>query len=125
MFFKEPIGCMYTFLKFFTAVFLFLIVLVAGYFLIKWFTSPEYRIGELEQGRVLSFDFGGGKPAEDEVLRVLSYNIGFAGGPVQHTLADEHPESFYTANSGCDKFTRSGAHCPPLPNGCGYCAASR
>ncbi|NDV27896.1 endonuclease/exonuclease/phosphatase family protein [Desulfovibrio sp. JC010] len=94
---------MYTIFKFFTAVFLFLIILAAGYFLIKWFTAPPYRIGELERGEVLRFnEAGSAQGAEENSLRVLSYNIGFGAGSVQHTLADEHPESFYTAN--LDKF---------------------
>ena len=89
----------YTFLKLFTSVFLFVLILVAGYFLIKWFTSPVYRIGALEEGLILKFN---GEADTEESnsgkLRVLSYNLGFAAGPVQHTLADEHPEEFFTTN---------------------------
>ncbi|WP_421903170.1 endonuclease/exonuclease/phosphatase family protein [Maridesulfovibrio sp.] len=94
---------MYTFLKFFTSVFLFVLILAAGYFLIKWFTNPVYRIGALEEGQILKFN---GEADTEESnsgkLRVLSYNLGFAAGPVQHTLADEHPEEFFTTN--LDKF---------------------
>lgn len=94
---------MYTILKLFTAVFLFLIILVAGYLLIKWFTAPDYNIGSLQKGEILRFDEADSTQAvEDGTLRVLSYNLGFGAGPMQHTLADEHPQSFFTAN--LDKF---------------------
>ncbi|NDV22886.1 endonuclease/exonuclease/phosphatase [Desulfovibrio sp. JC022] len=90
---------MYTFFKLFTSVFLFGLVLFAGYFLIKWFTDPVYRIGELEKGQVLKFSEEiQSETVDAEKLKVLNYNLGFAAGPVQHTLADEHPESFFTAN---------------------------
>lgn len=94
---------LYAFVKFFLAVFVFCFVLVAGYFLIKWYTSPVYQIGERESGEVLRFneDVEAGKINTD-TLNVLSYNLGFAAGPIQHTLADEHPEDFFTAN--LDKF---------------------
>ena len=94
---------MYTFSKVFAAVILLLLILVAGYFLIKWLTDPEYSIGRIEQGQVLKYDFAGETGSTGyEPLRVLSYNLGFAAGPVQHTLADEHAESFFIAN--LDKF---------------------
>ncbi len=94
---------MYPLLKFFSACFLFLAVLVTGYFFIKWFTAPLFHIGSLEQGQVLRFNDTDLLPEfENEELRVLSYNLGFAAGPVQITLADDHPESFYTSN--LDKF---------------------
>lgn len=94
---------MYTLFKVFAAVMLFLVVLVAGYFLIKWFTAPDFSVGQIEQGEVLKFNpEGEDGVVADESLRVLSYNLGFAAGPVQHTLADDHPESFFTSN--LDKF---------------------
>lgn len=94
---------MYTLFKVFAAVFLFVVILVAGYFLIKWFSAPDYSTGQLEQGQVLKFDLDGESgPAANESLRVMSYNLGFAAGPMQHSLADDHPESFFISN--LDKF---------------------
>lgn len=94
---------MYTFLKFFLAVFVFFFVLIAGYFLIKWYTSPVFQIGEREIGDILKFnDDVTAAKLDPSKLKVLSYNLGFAAGPIQHTLADEHPEDFFTAN--LDKF---------------------
>ncbi|WP_415719680.1 endonuclease/exonuclease/phosphatase family protein [Maridesulfovibrio sp.] len=90
---------MYTVFKFFAAVILILVILLVGYFLIKWLTDADYSIGPIERGRVLKNDLHpAAGAAEPEPLRVLSYNLGFASGPVQHTLADEHPESFFVAN---------------------------
>ncbi|WP_432735082.1 endonuclease/exonuclease/phosphatase family protein [Maridesulfovibrio sp. FT414] len=31
-------------------------------------------------------------------FKVMSYNMGFASGPIQHTMADDHPESFFETN---------------------------
>ncbi|TIH13270.1 endonuclease/exonuclease/phosphatase [Marinifilum sp. JC120] len=90
---------MYTFLKLFTSVLLCGLIFVAGYFLIKWFTDPVYRIGVLEKGQVLKFNEEvQSAEVDDGKLKVLSYNLGFAAGSVQHTLADEHPETFFTTN---------------------------
>ncbi len=94
---------MYPIFKLLSAIFLFLIILVAGYFLIKWFSAPDYRIGKMKQGQVIKFETESSMDStEKKDLRVLSYNLGFAAGPVQQTLADEHPESFFIAN--LDKF---------------------
>lgn len=96
-------GYVYTFLKLFTSVFLSLFILVAGYFLIRWFVDPVYHIGEQEKGQVLRFNAElAAEKAEPEELKVLTYNLGFAAGPVQQTLADDHPETFFTTN--LDKF---------------------
>ncbi|MFW5499826.1 MULTISPECIES: endonuclease/exonuclease/phosphatase family protein [unclassified Maridesulfovibrio] len=94
---------MYTFFKFFISISAFLFILVSGYFLIKWFTNPVYRIGDLRKGQILKFnDDAEAEEVNSDKLKVLSYNLGFAAGPMQHTLADEHPEDFFTAN--LDKF---------------------
>lgn len=90
---------MYTFLKIFTP-FLFLLMTVAVlWFFFKWFSEQDYEISEVRQGNVLEAQ-GVDREAESssEKLKVLTYNMGFAAGPMQHTLADEHPELFFKAN---------------------------
>ncbi|WP_320174459.1 endonuclease/exonuclease/phosphatase family protein [Maridesulfovibrio sp.] len=90
---------MYALFKLFFSILFFVSILAAGYFLIRWFVDPVYRIGALENGEVLKFS---GETQAGEIysgkLKVLSYNLGFAAGPMQHTLADDHPEDFFTAN---------------------------
>ncbi len=88
---------MYTFFKIITPIFLLSIVCVVGWFAYKWYSEPAYKTGNIEKGEVLVFRSARLARYEGD-LKVISYNIGFAAGPMQHSLADDHPESFYKNN---------------------------
>ncbi|OEU70712.1 MAG: endonuclease/exonuclease/phosphatase [Desulfovibrio sp. S3730MH75] len=93
----------YAFIKPLVAVLLILVVAVVCWLLFNWYSSPDFEISELKHGSVLEFDNGVSEvKAKNSKLTVLTYNLGFAAGPMQETLADDHPESFYTDN--LDKF---------------------
>ncbi|WP_320172338.1 endonuclease/exonuclease/phosphatase family protein [Maridesulfovibrio sp.] len=90
---------MYTFLRYITPVFFLLILAVAAWFNFKWYKDPPFEISRIETGPINKY--GGESRIQtepEETFTIISYNMGFAAGPMQHTLADEHPESFFTAN---------------------------
>lgn len=89
---------MYTFLKFFTPLFLLGIVCIAGWFVFKWYSDPDYQISAVQKGSVLKFDADSNLEARKGRLKVISYNLGFAAGPMQHSLADAHAKSFFKMN---------------------------
>ncbi len=93
----------YAFFKPLFAVLLIMVFVVACWLIFNWYTSPEFEISDLKHGTVLKFD-NGANDVNTKIgkLTVLSYNLGFAAGPMQDTLADDHPEYFYTEN--LDKF---------------------
>lgn len=88
----------YTFFKFFTAFFLLSISLAVGWFVLKWNLDLDYKVSSIEDGEILKFKSGVISKAQKKDLKIISYNMGFAAGPMQHTLADDHPNSFFMEN---------------------------
>lgn len=65
----------------------------------KWTSDPEFIVGKIKKGDLLRVESGTARnELRDNKITVVSYNMGFAAGPMQNTLADEHPESFFTDN---------------------------
>ncbi len=89
----------YTFFKCFTSIFLLAVVLTAIWFLFKWYSDPTYKISEMQKGEILEVeDVKSSHDKNDRKIKIITYNMGFAAGPMQQTLADEHPEAFYRSN---------------------------
>ncbi|MBI9112552.1 endonuclease/exonuclease/phosphatase family protein [Maridesulfovibrio ferrireducens] len=89
----------YTFFKPLALILLILLCVVIFWFIFKWFNDPEYKIEQIQEGFVLNLNDRAEKMnLKNNSLTVISYNLGFAAGPMQNTLADDHPESFYSRN---------------------------
>ncbi|WP_031481835.1 endonuclease/exonuclease/phosphatase family protein [Maridesulfovibrio frigidus] len=93
----------YAFIKPLAAFLLLVAFTIVCWLLFNWYNSPDFEVSSLKHGSVIKFENGINEVnAKKGKLTVLSYNLGFAAGPMQETLADDHPESFYTNN--LDKF---------------------
>ncbi|WP_291328442.1 endonuclease/exonuclease/phosphatase family protein [Desulfovibrio sp. UCD-KL4C] len=89
----------YTFLKPFVIILIILLCVVILWFLYRWINDPEYKISNVQEGLVLNLNESvEGLDLKNNSLTVISYNLGFAAGPMQKTLADEHPVSFFSQN---------------------------
>ncbi len=89
----------YTFLKPLVIILIILLCAVILWFFYRWINDPEYKISNIQDGLVLNLnESAGGIDVKNNSLTVISYNLGFAAGPIQRTLADDHPLSFYSQN---------------------------
>lgn len=73
-----------------------LLVVICGWFGWRWFSSDAHDIGLRRQGKIVTSPSPAVRVKEE--VTILSYNMGFAAGPVQHSLADDHPEEFFRRN---------------------------
>ncbi|CCO23788.1 endonuclease/exonuclease/phosphatase family protein [Maridesulfovibrio hydrothermalis] len=89
---------LYTFLKFISPVLFFCLISGLGWFIFKWYSEPEYKVGSVKKGEVLNFNSNHTAEVRENKIRILSYNFGFAAGPMQHSLADDHPKSYFMKN---------------------------
>lgn len=89
----------YTFFKPLVIVFSVLLCVLILWFIYKWFHDPQFEISKVQDGLVLNLNESAESvQLKNNQLTVISYNLGFAAGPMQETLADDHPVSFYYQN---------------------------
>ena len=92
----------YTFFKIFTLIFLIVLLVTSGWIFIRWYSDSDYKIGSVQKGDILTYTAKQGiLDLNPECIKIVSYNLGFAAGQMQHTLADFHPKSFFIKNLDC------------------------